>query len=37
METYYKTLESLEDLNLISIDRTADNYTAWIIKEPKAA
>jgi len=35
METYFKTLQSLEDLNLISIDRTAPNYTGWIIKDPK--
>lgn len=35
LNDYLKTLEKLEQLNLITVDRTADNYTAWIIKDPK--
>lgn len=35
LKDYFKTLEKLEQLNLITVDRTADNYTGWIIKDPK--
>lgn len=35
LNDYLKTLEKLEQLNLITVDRTADNYTGWIIKDPK--
>ena len=34
-ERYIKIIDSLEALNLISTDRTADNYTGWIILPPK--
>jgi len=34
MTDYIKTLEKLEEMNLIRIDRTADNYTGWIILDP---
>ena len=32
---YLRALEVLEEKRLVSIDRTADNYTAWIMREPK--
>ena len=31
---YIKIIDSLEKLNLITTDRTADNYTGWIILPP---
>ena len=34
-ERYIKVIDSLEELNLISTDRTADNYTGWIMLPPK--
>jgi len=34
MTDYIKTLGKLEEMNLIRIDRTADNYTGWIILDP---
>ena len=34
MEDYLQALRKLEEYKLISVDRSADNYTAWIMKEP---
>lgn len=34
IENYFNALNKLEELGLISTDRTADNYQAWIIKDP---
>lgn len=34
MPDYLRALEKLEEYKLISVDRSADNYTAWIIKDP---
>jgi hypothetical protein len=31
---YIKIIDSLENLNLIRTDRSADNYTGWIILPP---
>lgn len=31
---YLKSLEKLETHKLITVDRTTDNYTGWVIKEP---
>jgi len=35
IERYIKIIDSLEELNLIRTDRTADNYTGWIMLPPK--
>jgi hypothetical protein len=35
LDAYIKIIDSLEKLNLISTDRSADNYTGWIILPPK--
>ena len=35
LDAYIKIIDSLEKLNLISTDRSADNYTGWIILAPK--
>jgi hypothetical protein len=35
IERYIKVIDSLEELNLIRTDRTADNYTGWIMLPPK--
>lgn len=34
MDDYIQALKKLEEYKLISVDRSADNYTAWIMKEP---
>jgi hypothetical protein len=34
-ERYIKIIDSLEKLNLFTVDRTAVNYTGWIILPPK--
>ena len=34
MADYIQALKKLEEYGLISVDRRADNYTAWIMKEP---
>jgi hypothetical protein len=34
LEQYLKALEKLEQYKLISVDRTTNHYTGWIIKEP---
>ena len=31
---YYRALEVLEEKGLLRIDRTAENYTGWIMLEP---
>lgn len=31
---HLRALEALEEKKLVVIDRTAPNYTAWIMKEP---
>ena len=35
LDAYIKIIDSLEKLKLISTDRSADNYTGWIILPPK--
>ena len=35
MADYLKTIERLEQMNLIRVDRTSDNYTGWIILDPQ--
>lgn len=35
MPDYLRAIQVLEEKNLIKVDRTADNYTAWIIKDPE--
>jgi len=35
IERYIKLIDSLEELNLISTNRTVDNYTGWIMLPPK--
>lgn len=35
MQNYLRAIEALEEKNLISVDRSADNYTGWIIRDPK--
>ena len=35
MADYMRTIASLEEKNLIRVDRTSDNYTGWIILDPK--
>ena len=35
MADYLKTIERLEELQLIRVDRTSDNYTGWIILDPQ--
>jgi len=32
---YIRVIESLENMNLFRVDRTADNYTGWILTPPK--
>jgi len=32
---YLKALDKLEQMGLVSIDRSADNYTGWILLPPK--
>ena len=32
---YIRVIESLENKNLFTVDRTADNYTGWILNPPK--
>lgn len=34
MADYLQALKKLEEYRLISVDRSAENYTAWIMKEP---
>ena len=34
MQDYIRALEALEEKKVISVDRSAGNYTAWIIKDP---
>ena len=34
-ERYIKIVDSLEKLNLFTVDRTADNYTGWILLPPR--
>lgn len=34
MDDYIQALKKLEEYKLISVDRSAANYTAWIMKEP---
>ena len=34
LDDYLTALQRLEEYNLISVDRNADNYTGWIIKDP---
>ena len=34
LQAYIKIIDSLENLNLIRTDRSADNYTGWIILPP---
>ena len=34
MADYLKTLERLEEMNLIRVERVSDNYTGWIMREP---
>lgn len=34
MADYFQALKKLEEYKLISVDRSAENYTAWIMKEP---
>lgn len=31
---YFKAIEKLEKLRLVRVDRTAENYTGWILLEP---
>lgn len=35
MSDYLKMIERLEELQLIRVDRTSDNYTGWIILDPQ--
>lgn len=35
MSDYLKTIERLEEMQLIRVDRTSDNYTGWIILDPQ--
>ncbi len=35
MSDYLKMIERLEELQLIRVDRTSDNYTRWIILDPQ--
>lgn len=32
---YLKALDKLEEMGLVSIDRSAENYTSWILLPPK--
>jgi hypothetical protein len=34
IDAHLKALEKLEQLNLVSVDRRASNYTGWIILPP---
>lgn len=34
LKEYLTALQRLEEYNLISIDRSGDNYMQWIIKDP---
>ena len=34
MEDYLQALKKLEEYKLISVDRSAANYTGWIMKDP---
>jgi hypothetical protein len=36
MADYMRTIESLEEKQLIRVDRSSDNYTGWIILDPKS-
>jgi hypothetical protein len=35
MQDYLRAIEALEEKKLITVDRSADNYTGWIIRDPK--
>jgi len=35
MADYMRAIQALEKKNLIRVDRTSDNYTGWIILDPK--
>ena len=35
LDQYLNALVKLEEYGLISVDRSSDNYTGWIIKDPK--
>jgi hypothetical protein len=35
MDQYLQALVKLEMYGLIHVDRSSDNYTGWIMKEPK--
>jgi len=34
LDQYLQALVRLEEYGLISVDRSSDNYTGWIIKDP---
>ena len=34
IDNYIRALDALEQMGAISLDRTAPNYTGWIIKDP---
>jgi hypothetical protein len=36
LEQYLQALVKLEQYGLIRVDRTSDNYTGWIMREPKS-
>ena len=35
LDQYLQALVRLEEYGLISVDRSSDNYTGWIITDPK--
>jgi hypothetical protein len=35
MQDYLRAIEALEEKKLITVDRSSDNYTGWIIRDPK--
>jgi hypothetical protein len=35
MQDYLRAIEALEEKKLITVDRSSDNYTGWIIQDPK--
>lgn len=36
IDSYLNALIKLEQYGLIRVDRSSDNYTGWIIKDPKS-